>query len=287
MANGASIQALRAASQMHYDQYEHFKVQPINGAIGAEIEGVDLSKPLPAKVLDEVRSALLNHLVIVFRDQDLNPEQLVAAGKQFGELHINPFVKAVEGYPEVMPVHSKENDEKKFTGLWHSDISWDETPSLGSLLYAVDIPKFGGDTLFANMYLAYETLSTGMRHMLDGLNAEHTVFRHHTAKAEHGEAIEYATHPVIRTHPETGRKLLFVNEYFTSKLENMSEQESAPLLQYLYSHAVRSDFCCRVQWQPKTLIFWDNRCTQHYATNDYLGQNRLMHRITVIGDKPY
>ncbi len=287
MTKSASIHAIRADTQISHHTYDRFTAKPINGAIGAELEGIDLSKPMDTETLAQVRSALLNHLIIVFRDQELSSQHLVDLGRQFGELHINPFVKGVDGFPEIMPVASKENAEKQFTGLWHSDISWDETPSLGSLLYAKELPEFGGDTLFANMYLAFDSLSERMRNMLDGLRAVHTVFQNHSAKAEHADAPDAVTHPVIRTHPETGRKLLFVNEYFTSHIEGMSEPESASLLQYLYQHAARPDFNCRVRWQPGTLVFWDNRCTQHYATNDYLGQNRLMHRVTVIGDKPY
>lgn len=286
MEKSDTVQPLKAAGQFN-SSYDKFSAQPINGALGAEISGLDLSKPLDPVTLDQLRQALLNHLVLVFRDQTLSSEQLVATGRQFGELHVNPFVKPVDGHPEIMPVKSAENAEKKFTGLWHSDTTWEKSPSLGSLLYAKEIPEFGGDTLFANMYLAYETLSKGMRDMLNDMMAEHSYIGHFTGKAEHADAPDAVTHPVIRTHPETGRKLLFVNEYFTQCFASMSREESMPILQYLFEHAVRPDFTCRITWQPKTLIFWDNRATQHYATNDYAGQSREMHRITVIGDEPY
>ncbi|MGB0847997.1 MAG: TauD/TfdA dioxygenase family protein [Thiolinea sp.] len=287
MSQADFVAPFRFESQASYTDYNHFQARPLNGAIGAEITDVDLSTA-DKEVLQELEQALLNHLVLVIRDQHLSAPQLAAIGRHFGNLHINPFVAGNPDAPEVIEIRSEENDDKRFTGLWHSDISWGKTPSLGALLHAVKLPEYGGETLFANMYLAYETLSDGMKTMLAPLRAEHRVDIHKSFDSDYADMeADSVLHPVIRTHPATGRKLLFINEYFTSRFENMTRDESKPLLDYLCRHAVRADFSCRVQWQPNTLVFWDNRCTQHYATNDYLGQPRLMHRVTINGDKPY
>ncbi len=248
---------------------------------------MDLSESLDVNVVQEIRQALLNHLVLVFRDQSLYPARLAEIGRYFGSLHINPFVSGTDGVKEVISIRSEENHEKRFTGLWHSDISWDALPSLGSMLYAVTLPDWGGDTLFSNMNLAYDTLAPGYKQLLEGLKAEHRVDRFHHSRAEFSDVSDPVMHPIVRTHPETNRKSLFVNEYFTSRLADMSEQESRPILDYLFAHSIRPDFTCRISWSLGTLVFWDNRCTQHYATNDYVGQSRLMHRVTITGDEPF
>ena len=287
MSNVAFLEPIASSSQVERKNYQHISAEPINGALGAQISGLDLSTDLPKSAITEIKHALLDHQVIVFRDQKLNPEHLIALGYKFGKLHLNPFVQGLEGFPEIIQIKSEENYEKRFTGLWHSDISWSHNPSMGSLLYAVNVPKFGGDTLFANMYQAYDSLSAGMKEMLSALSAEHRVDRHHSSKAQFAETPkDEVIHPVICAHPQTGRKFLFVNEYFTTRFENMTEQESEPLLRYLFAHSVRPDFTCRIHWQPGTLVFWDNRCTMHYATNDYPGQSRLMHRVTIDGVAP-
>lgn len=267
--------------------YLYISTHPLNGALGAEVDGIDLASGIDDKVYTEIRQAFIRHLVLVFRDQSLSPMQMIQLGSKFGDLHINPFVKGMEGHPGVIEIKSEENAEKQFTGLWHSDISWDPKPSLGSLLYAVDIPDFGGDTLFTNMYEAYATLSSGMQKMLLGLRARHTANRFHSSSAEHGEySAEGALHPVVITHPETGKKALFINEYFTTHFEGMTKAESESLLTYLFQHSVRPDFTCRIRWEKGTLVIWDNRSTMHYATNDYPGKNRLMHRVTIEGEAP-
>ncbi|NKB75473.1 MAG: taurine dioxygenase [Gammaproteobacteria bacterium] len=279
-------QAVRSESQRQHN-YHRFTLRPLNGALGAEILGVDFSQPIDDGMISEIRRALLNHMVVIFRTQNVSPSRLAKIGRYFGDLHINPFVSGTDDVKEVISIRSEENHEKRFTGLWHSDISWGAEPSMGSLLYAVTLPDCGGDTLFANMNMAYDTLSPGYKALLGGLKAEHRVDRFHHSKAQFADTPTPVIHPVIRTHPETHKKSLFVNEYFTSRFENMSEEESRPMLDYLFEHAVRPDFTCRIQWSPGTLVFWDNRCTQHYATNDYSGQRRLMHRVTVAGDRPY
>ncbi len=264
-----------------------FSVRPMTGGLGAEIDDVDLAKPLADDMKSALRQALLHHLVLVFRDQQLGPEELVALGRTFGDLHVNPFVAGLESHPEIMQIRSEENEEARFAGRWHSDITWEERPSLGSLLYAKTIPTYGGDTLFANMYLAYESLSPTMRRTLDGLRGEHTAFQGHGRDAAFAEAPDKVVHPLVRTHPETGRKALFVNEYFTCGIDGMTSDEAAPILDFLYRHMVRPEFTCRVRWSEGALVFWDNRCTQHYAANDYPNESRLMWRVTINGDKPY
>ncbi len=281
------IHPTRSRFQSSDGAYQHLSLTPINGALGAEIRGVDLRNARNPELIAEISMALSRHKVVVFREQTLDPKNLVQLGSQFGPLHHNPFVKGLDGYPEVIEIRSEENHEKQFTGLWHSDISWAHSPSMGSLLYAVELPECGGDTLFANMAQAFSALSPGMQNLLQPLRAEHRVDRHHNAKSDFAELPEDAVyHPVVTTHPETSEKILFVNEYFTTRFENMSEQESLPILRYLFDHSTRPDFTCRIQWQPGTLIFWDNRSTTHYATNDYPGQKRLMHRVTIAGQAP-
>ncbi len=277
---------LRHDSQAVCD-YKAMAVTPLTGALGAEVSGLDLRGGLDGDTLAEVRRALLNHMVLVFRDQPLEAADLVALGRTFGELHVNPFVAGLPGCPEVMEIRSEENETARFAGRWHSDITWDERPSLGSLLHARILPPFGGDTLFANMAMAWEALSPTMRRTLEGLRAEHTAFQGHARAAAFAEAPAKVTHPLARTHPETGRKALFVNEYFTCGIEGMTSDESRPLLDFLFAHLVRPEFTCRVRWSENALVFWDNRCTQHYAANDYPGDARLMWRVTINGDKPY
>ncbi len=287
MSINSFVTPTQSESQSANHDYATLSTRPINGALGAEVDGINLAEAMDDVTFADIRQALLNHQVIVFRDQKLSPADLKNFGEKFGDLHINPFVHGVDGVNEVIEIRSEENDEKRFTGLWHSDISWGEKPSLGSILYAVELPEFGGDTLFSNMYLAYQTLSDTYKELLGGLNAEHRVDQHNVSTVDESEQPEPVIHPVIRTHPETKQKALFVNEYFTSRFENMTIEESRPMLGYLFEHSTRPDFTCRIQWQPGTVVFWDNRCTMHYATNDYPGQKRLMHRITINGDRPY
>ena len=287
MSTLAVIGSMASDSQGSKADYRFFKTRLVNGALGAELSGIDLASTTEPGAFTEIHDALMQYQVVVFRGQNLSPKDLVRLGKQFGNLHVNAFVNPVDNHPEVMPVRSEENHEKRFTGLWHSDISWGVKPSMGSMLYAVEVPPYGGDTLFSNMYLAFSSLSKGMQKMLFGLKAEHRVDRHHSAKAEHAEIPpDGVIHPVVTTHPVTGKKVLFVNEYFTTRFDSMSEEESTPLLSYLYQHATRPDFTCRIHWEPGTLVFWDNRCTQHYATDDYPGYKRLMHRVTIEGEEP-
>jgi taurine dioxygenase len=275
-------------------------VKPIAGALGAEIAGVDLSGPLPDKVIGEIRAALLQHLVVFFHDQHLTPEQQLDFGRRFGALQVHEFVEAMEAYPEILEVRKEPEETRNFGGGWHTDVSYLECPSLGSVLYALEVPEFGGDTLFANQYSAYESLSEGMKAMLDGMTAIHSARRPYGVNAarvhEYGPssmrfvfseaAHAEIEHPVVRTHRETGRKALYVNRTFTLRFKDMTEEESAPLLSYLCDHAVRPEFTCRFRWRPNSIAFWDNRCVQHNAVNDYRGARRVMHRVTIEGERP-
>lgn len=271
-------------------------IRPIAGALGAEIHGIDLSRDLSDDTIAEVRQALLDHLVIFFRDQDISPDRHLAFAKRFGETVEYPLVKGLDGYPEIMTVVKLEHEKVNFGGLWHSDTTYLEQPPLGSILLARELPPFGGDTLFANMYLAYETLSDGMKELLAPLKGVSTsnLKRVSDTRSERmkdaakvaPQEVLTATHPVVRTHPETGRKALYVNGAHTSRFEGMTEEESAPILAFLFEHQTRPEFTCRFRWAPGSIAFWDNRCTQHNPINDYHGHKRVMHRITIAGDTP-
>jgi taurine dioxygenase len=272
------------------------RVRRIAGALGAEIEGIDLSRPLSDSNLAALRRAWLDHLVIFFRDQPLSPAQLVTLARGFGEIGAYPLVKGLDEAPEVIAVMKRENETVNFGGVWHSDTTYLETPPMATLLIARETPPQGGDTMFANMYLAYETLSEGMRRLLDPIKAINTSTLAEISKTREdriretgygGDNQEMASeHPVVRVHPETGRAALYVNRAHTARFANMTEEESAPLLSYLFHHQVRPEFTCRFAWSVGAIALWDNRCTQHFPVNDYHGYRRVMHRVTISGDKP-
>ena len=266
------------------------------GALGADIHGIDLSQPLSAAAVAQIRAAFLEHLVIVFRDQQLTPEQYLAFARHIGEPDEYPFVKGIPGHPLIIEVLKLEHERVNFGGIWHSDTAYLETPPMASMLLAVEIPPAGGDTLFANQYLALETLSPGMQRMLAGLTGVNSSAKADVSRTREdrmrtdarGDARrEYvAEHPVMRTHPETGRKALYVNVAHTAHFKDMTDEESAPLLGYLFQHQVRPELTCRLRWEVGSLALWDNRCTQHNPVNDYHGYRRRMHRITLKGDQP-
>lgn len=283
-------------------KFQHISVSPIAGALGAEIEGVNLADPLPEAVLAEVREAFVENLVIFFRGQDITPDQQKAFAKNFGELHINDFIPKLEGHDEIQIISKEAHQRANAGGTWHSDVTYKRAPALGSMLYAKELPPFGGDTMFANMYLAYETLSDGMQELLRGLRAVHSAAENFSKRAEaarekdgpglsgfeYSETVEQvATHPVIRTHPESGKDALFVNSVFTKNFEGMTPEESAPILKFLFEHIARPEFSCRFRWSEGAIAFWDNRCAQHLALNDYHGHRRYMNRVTVLEDEPY
>jgi taurine dioxygenase len=272
------------------------QVRRIAGALGAEITGVDLSRPLAEGVLAAIRRAWLEHLVIFFRDQPLAPEAYMAFARRLGEPIEYPFVKGIAGFPEIIEVKKLEHETANFGGVWHSDTAYLDTPPMASMLLAREVPPYGGDTLFANMVLAFESLSEGLRKMLEGLKAVNssakadvTKTREDRIRSDGREAAPrayVAEHPVVRTHPETGRKALYVNVAHTVRFAGMTEEESAPLLEYLFRHQIRPEFTCRFAWRPGSIALWDNRCAQHNPVNDYHGHRRLMHRITLAGDRP-
>ena len=270
------------------------EARKISGALGAEIRGVDLSKPLPKAQFDEVKRLWLEHLVIFFRDQALNGEQYMAYAAQFGEPVEYPLVKGIAGFPKIIEVKKLEHERVAFGGIWHTDTAYLERPPMASMLLAREVPPHGGDTLFANMYLAYESLSGGLKDLLSTLKAvnsstkaDASKTREDRIKTDGAQKSDFvAEHPVVRTHPETGRKALYVNSGHTVRFAGWTEEESAPLLAYLYSVQTRPEFTCRFSWQPGSIALWDNRCVQHNPVNDYHGYRRVMHRITLAGDVP-
>jgi taurine dioxygenase len=269
----------------------HLEIRPLSGCTGAEIGGVDLSVPLSGGTIEEVRGVLAQYGVVVFRDQTLTPEQHIAAARHFGEININRFFAHADGHPEIALVSKEPDQTANIGGGWHTDHSYDERPALGSMLYALEVPPSGGDTMFASMYAAYDALSDGLKRTLAGLRAVHSsrhVFgkERPDMKGRVGNpelATQDAIHPVVITHPESGRRALYVNPGFTLGFDGWSVEESRPLLAYLYEHAARPEFTCRLQWRNGSLALWDNRSTWHYALNDYQGERRLMHRITIEG----
>jgi taurine dioxygenase len=280
---------------------QRISVQPVSGALGAEISGVDLAR-LGDDDAAEIRRAFHQHLVLFFRDQRLDAAALKAFSRRFGALSRVPYVTPLEDEPDIVAVR-KEAEERSisvFGGAWHSDFSFLDEPPLGSALYALDVPPHGGDTLFANMYRAYEALSPGMRRLLDGLEAMHSghvygvrpptrTMRTSTSigiSRDNPEADIERAHPAVRVHPETGRRALFVNAIYTTRFKDMTEAESRDLLAFLYAHQTQAHFACRFRWQPGSLALWDNRCTLHLAVNDYDGYRRLLWRTTIAGDKP-
>ena len=276
--------------------HETIKVKPVAGAIGAEIHGVDLSGDIDDQTIAEIAQAQREHLVVFFRDQDITPARHLALAKRFGEVVEYPLVKGLDDYPQIAPVIKLAHETTNFGGIWHSDTAYLPEPPKATMLVARELPPYGGDTLFANMYMAYETLSEGMRAMLDGLRAVNSSAkadasatredRLKTAARMDADDVLEAVHPAVRTHPETGRKLLYVNIGHTSRFENMSEAESAPLLNFLFAHQTRPEFTCRFTWRPGSIAFWDNRACHHNPVNDYHGFKRVMHRITLAGERP-
>lgn len=272
-------------------------IRPIAGAMGAEIHGVDASRELDDTTVAALRKALLDHLVVFLPNQTLTPEQQLRFARRFGEPMIYPFVKGLDGLPEVTPILKKEEDRNNFGGIWHSDTVYQDEPPMGTMLYALELPPFGGDTLFANQYLAYDSLSDGMKALLAPLKAinisgkgrvqqTRTDMMKHASAGLKGDELE-SCHPVIRTHPETGRKALYVNVAHTVRFDGMTEEESTPILEYLFEHQIQPEFTCRFRWSQGAVAFWDNRAAMHYPINDYHGYRRLMHRITLTGDRPF
>jgi taurine dioxygenase len=271
--------------------YQSIQIEKLTPHIGGEIHGIDLSQPLDERTFKEIHDALIEHQVIFFRDQILTPEQHKAFGRLFGELHVHPAAPSLlEGHPEILVIHADETSKHVAGEEWHSDVSCDPEPPLGSILYMHELPPVGGDTLFASMYVAYDALSDPMKRLLEGFTALHQgehVYRGRYGVNDEGKTFPKAEHPVIRTHPVSGRKALFVNRGFTTRIVQLKRPESDALLQFLYRHVETPEFHCRFRWHRHSIAFWDNRCVQHHAMWDYYPQRRHGHRVTIKGDKPF
>jgi taurine dioxygenase len=291
-------------------KFTKMRVEPLAVNIGAEIHGVDLAK-LDESTLGEIRQAFLLYQVVFFRDQSLTREQHMSFGRQFGELHVHPAAPFPKGYPEILRIEADANSTADLSEVrkgkrivagnyWHSDVSCDYEPPLGSILYLREVPGVGGDTLFSSMYTAYEALSEPMKRLLAGLTAIHSgehVYRARYGdnevrdRSEHGyqrtNTFPVSEHPVLRTHPETGRTALYVNAGFTTLIKELEPEASSAILDFLFNHIQRPEFGCRFRWQKNSIAFWDNRCVQHYAVFDYFPNIRSGDRVTVKGDKPF
>jgi taurine dioxygenase len=270
--------------------HQTIEIEPVTPAIGAEVSGVDLARPLDRTTFEKIKTAWLEHLVLFFRDQVLTLDQQKAFGRMFGELHIHPSAPAPEGHPEILVIHADAESKAVAGQGWHSDVSCEEEPPMASMLYLTELPRAGGDTLFASMNAAWEALSDSMQRFLEGLTAVHEsqhIYGQVAAGADVGD-IEFpsAEHPVVRTHPETGRKALFVNHSFTRRIRGLTRAESRAVLRLLFEHMRNPEFQCRFRWRPGSVAFWDNRCAQHLALWDYYPEVRHGFRVTVKGDRP-
>jgi taurine dioxygenase len=266
-------------------------VQPIAGSMGAEIHGVDLSEGLDDETFEDIHGAILDHGAIFFRDQTISPEQQMTFARRWGDVHLHPHMPSLDGHPGIIEIAKKEDDTVAFGGNWHTDQMFTDTPARYTILYAKEIPPAGGDTMYANLYQAYDTLSDGMKEMIEGL---HTISQY-DKKNKRPAAMRptdidvpapEAEHPLVRVHPETGRKALYLSSSsITRRIAGMTEEESRPILTYLHNHSIRPEFTCRFRWQVGSLAMWDNRRALHYPINDYNGYRRVMHRITIEGER--
>ncbi|MFQ3328868.1 MAG: taurine dioxygenase [Candidatus Poriferisodalaceae bacterium] len=281
------------------DNHQALIVRPISGALGAEISDINLAKC--ANSIDQIKAAFLKYHVLVFREQTLNPIEIKNFAKYFGPLETHPYIKGLDEHPEVAPIIKEANEKINFGGGWHTDMSFLSCPPLGSLLYAIDTPEFGGDTLFANQHAAYESLSDYMKEFVGQLKGLHSAASQYGLNGDSEKRSEarksmslgisekahaQVSHPVVRTHPESGLRALYINRPFTERLEGLRSSESNALLSFLWSHCEEPRFTCRVRWEPGTVTLWDNRIVQHYALNDYDGRRREMRRVTIEGDRP-
>ena len=270
------------------------EVVPVSGGVGVEVHNVDIKSGIDAGTFDELRAAFVEHGLIFLRDQDITPDEHIAFAERWGEININRFFPRLDGYDQIATVTKEPDQTTNIGGGWHTDHSYDHVPAMGSILIARETPPVGGDTLFACMYTAYDTLSDGLKQTLEDMKAVHSsrhIFGEQSSYRDAmkdrfsnpEEATQDAVHPVVITHPESGRKALYVNPGFTLHFDGWTAAESKPLLDYLYAHAVQLEHTTRFQWAPGSIAFWDNRCTWHYALNDYHGTRREMHRITIEG----
>jgi taurine dioxygenase len=272
------------------------RITQVSPSLGARIEGVDLARELPDQTIGEIHRALLKHEVLFFEDQSITPDQQRNFAARFGRLHVHPIRPSIPGTPEVLVI-GDQNGSESDNAIWRSDVTFIQTPPMGSVLYARDVPAQGGDTMWSSMRAAFDALSPPMQKFLSGLDAEHDFARSYPpdrfavggmerfawTRNEHPPV----RHPVVRTHPETGREGLFVNSGFTTRILGLNDNESAAVLKFLCEHIQRPEFLMRWKWKPGTVAFWDNRVTQHYTVNDYLPHRRILQRVTILGDKPF
>lgn len=283
--------------------FKHIDVKPLTGALGAEIFGPDLRKPIPKAEMDEIHKAWLKHQVIFFRDQKITPAQQIKFAKKWGGIHIHPFIRPHPRYPEIIEIKKTEKDTHTFGSSWHTDQMFSVRPAKATMLYAKEVPDFGGDTMFANMYLAYDSLSPSMKKMLRGVRVEaagnnqrNRVQKTREERYSKGSSMKAIKppknlktvnfHPLFRTHPETRKKSLYIGNHVVG-LETFEDTEAQPIISFLREFAQRPEFLCRFRWEPNSMAIWDNRCVQHYAVPDYNGKRRRMHRITIKGDVPF
>ncbi|MDG1463451.1 MAG: TauD/TfdA family dioxygenase [Gammaproteobacteria bacterium] len=277
-------------------EYKHISLQPIAGSLGAIIKGVDLKQSLSDDVYAEIKAALLENLVVFFRDQDITPEQQIAFGRRFGELHVHPFIPSLEGHDEIIQLKAESGDNPylRLSNAWHPDLSYTSAPPLGAILRGVTIPYRGGDTMWVNLYKAYETLSDQMKDMISDLVAYHDLtktYRPEDMRTKVGAERFVSTYeksppieqPLVQVHPETGRKMLYLSELTTTSIKGLHQHESDAILKMLFNHLDWKELHCRFYWEPNSIAMWDNRCTCHYAVRDY-EEPREMHRVTIIGD---
>ena len=287
------------AAQELTNNYRKITVEPMAGAVGAEIAGVDLND-LDDVAVSEIRRSLLEHNVVFFRDQNFTPPNQMEFGKRFGSLNRHSYVKGLDDYPDVFRIVKEPTDAHHFGNSWHTDLAYEKEPAMATILYGIDVPETGGDTMFCSLYAAYDALSDGMKRMLSKLNVvysnAHTYgkdakrFKTGVAKdmnVTQAPEVKEVVHPLIRIHPETGRNALYLSSTHYSRIEGMTEAESKPLLQQLCEHAIRPEFTCRFKWRAGSVAFWDNRCTMHYAVNDFPNTRRIMQRVTLQGDVPF
>ncbi len=279
------------------DSYRTISITPLSPALGAEISGVDIAAGIDDQQLAEIKQAFSEYSVIFLRDQNITPDAHIEFAERWGKINVNRFFQPVESHPQIAEVRKEPQQKANIGSAWHTDHSYDQIPAMGSILYAREVPDVGGDTLFSSMYAAYESLSDGLKQMLGNMRAVHSS-RHAFGEEAYNDtdmddlngrlgnaekAKQDAIHPVVICHPLSGRSALYVNGDFTVEFEGWAKQESQPLLNYLYTQARQNEFTCRFKWRTGSMAIWDNRATQHCALNDYHGQFRLMHRITLEG----
>lgn len=276
---------------------EAFAVERLTPAIGAEVTGLDLAHPIPGETLAELRAVWLQRKVLVFPGQKLSPDAQLAFARQFGDVDKYPFLTGIEGHPLVAPILKLPEETVNFGGLWHSDTMYLEEPTAGAVLHALELPPLGGDTLFANMAVAWQELPDTLKEPVEGLRvvcssakADVSRTRAHRLRdmADASSPAEFtAVHPAVRTHPETGEKILYVNQAHVVCFAGWSEEDSEPLLRTIYDHQRRPEYQCRIRWRVGDVVMWDNRASHHYPVNDYNGHRRLLHRVSLKGDRPY